>query len=758
VLIEPGAVAVTDVLARLQVALSSRYRIERELGRGGMATVFLAEDLKHHRRVAIKVLEPEVAAAIGPERFVREIETVAQLTHPHILPLFDSGQAGDLLFYVMPYVEGESLRERLARERQLPVDDALRIAREVADALDYAHRHGVVHRDIKPENILLEEQHALVADFGVARAIAAAGGERLTTTGLAIGTPAYMSPEQASGSSSLDGRSDEYSLGCVLYEMLAGQPPFTGPTVESLLHQHLSADPQPVTVLRAAAPPAVARALSRALAKAPADRFRTAAELAAALAAGGEAVEAAGSVAAGAASIAVLPFLNLGGDPDNEYFSDGLAEDIIDALTQVPGLRVMARTSAFAFRGKEQDVRRIGAELNVAHILEGSVRRAGSRLRVTAQLVKASDGYHLWSQRFDREMTDVFAIQDEISQAIVEKLRVRLAGNRPLVKRYTDNVEAYHLFLRGRHCVSRMTADSLAKGKEYLEQAVALDPGYALAYVGMAEYYFWSAFWGFLIPKEALPSAKAAAAEALRLDDTLAEAHVQVGVVLGNAEFEWEAAEREFGRALELSPVSPIARYFYGFFFLRPMGRLEEACTQLERAVELDPLSAPYNVFLGHALYLTGRCELAIAQHRRGSDLEPSWYLPYFGLTFAYQAMGRREDAIDAAERACGLSGRNALTLGLLGRAYGLAGRVGDPRAILEELTAKRREAYSSPWAMAMVHLGLGELDQSLEWLAKGVEDRDLIAVGGYKSDAQYTAFQERPQYQALLRGMNLEP
>jgi len=749
---------VTDLLARLQDALSNRYRIERELGQGGMATVYLARDLKHEREVALKVLRPELAQVLGRDRFLREIRTTAQLTHPHILPLLDSGDAGETLFYVMPYVEGESLGGRLEREKQLPLDDALQIAREVADALSYAHAHGVIHRDIKPENILLESGHAVVSDFGVARAVSAAGSARLTETGLAIGTPAYMSPEQAAGSQDVDGRSDLYSLACVLYEMLAGEPPFTGPSVQAVVAKRLATPAPPVSILRDRVPAHVEEALDTALARSRADRFATAAQFAAALTAGGPGGETSAPAVAGAPSIAVLPFLNLSGDPENEYFSDGLAEDIIDALTQVPGLRVMARTSAFAFRGREADIREIGARLHVEHILEGSVRRAGSRIRVTAQLVKASDGYHVWSQRFDREMTDVFAIQDEISQAIVEKLRVRLSADRPLVKRYTENLAAYDLFLRGRHCVVRMTAESLAKGKEYLEQAVALDPDYALAHAGMAEYYFWSGFWGFMIPKEALPESRSAAMEALRLDDTLAEAHAHLGVVRGIVDFDWAGAEQEFRRALELNPASPIVPYYYGFWFLRPMGRLEEASSQLQRAVELDPLSAQYNTLLAHVYYLQGQCDRAIAQHRRAMDLEPSRYLPYFLLAFAYQHVGRHDQAIAAAEKACELSGRNALTLGILGRAYGLAGRPWEARAVLGELTAKRRTGYVPPWAMAVVHRGLGELDLALEWLEKGLEERDMIAVGGYKSDPQYIAFHAYPRYHALLRKMNLEP
>src|SRR5438309_4553205 len=449
-----------DLLARLQAALADRYTIERELGRGGMATVYLAQDRKHHRQVAIKVLKPELAAALGPERFLREIDTAARLNHPHILPLHDSGEADGFLFYVMPYVEGESLRDRLTRERQLPVEDAVQIAREVADALSYAHSHDVVHRDIKPENILLEAGHAVVSDFGIARAVTAAAAGNLTETGIALGTPGYMSPEQGAASGRVDERSDIYSLGCVLYEMLAGQPPYTGPSAESIVRQHLAAAPPRVSAMRAAVPPAIEQAIVRALAKTPADRFATAAELVEALAAPTQRVRATGRrtswLAAGAGlaatlvaaaaglfvlsrphgtpalagptgqSIAVLPFVNVSGAPQEEYLSDGISEELINALSKLPQLQVVARPSSFTFKGKNEDVRQIAQALQVATVLGGSVRRAANRLRVTAQLTDARNGYNLWSETYDRQMGEVFAVEDEISHAIMRALQVHL--------------------------------------------------------------------------------------------------------------------------------------------------------------------------------------------------------------------------------------------------------------------------------------------------------------------------------------------
>ncbi len=391
-----------DSFDSLKTALADRYAIQEEIGAGGMATVYLAEDLKHHRQVAVKVLRPELAATLGAERFLREIEVVAQLNHPHILALHDSGDDGGFLYYVMPYVDGESLRDRLNREKQLPVEHAIKYTREVADALHSAHRHGVIHRDIKPDNILLQEDHAIVADFGIARAVSAAGGDHLTESGLAIGTPIYMSPEQAAGGDEVTGSSDVYSLACVLYEMLTGDPPFTGPTIESVVRQHLTTDPKLVTDLRATVPIALTSALQKALAKTPADRFTTARGFAEAL----THEDAAGSHEPAAASIAVLPFTNMSADPENEFFTEGITEDIINALTKIPELRVASRTSAFAFKGQAQDVRAIGERLMVSKVLEGSVRKAANRLRITAQLINTADGYHIWSEQYDRELDD----------------------------------------------------------------------------------------------------------------------------------------------------------------------------------------------------------------------------------------------------------------------------------------------------------------------------------------------------------------
>ena len=416
--------------ARLRDALADRYRIERELGAGGMATVYLAHDLRHDRDVALKVVRSEVAESLARQRFVREIRLAARLNHPHILPLYDSGEAGEFLFFVMPVMQGQTLRDRLKQEGHLSVESAVRIATEIADALDYAHRNDVVHRDIKPENILLHEGHAVVADFGIGKAVVAAANESSTFTqvGATVGTPAYMSPEQAAGEE-LDGRSDLFALGCVMYEMLTGDVAFTGPTAQAVIAKRFIHTPPEVSAVRPTVPLSVGQAVSRLLSKDAADRHATGAQFIAALTSAPVAVQPAPVREADETSIAVLPFASLSRDADDEFFADGVTEEILNALAQIPRLRVAGRSSAFSFKGKNEDLRTIGAKLNVATILEGTIRRAGNRLRVTAQLSKASDGYQLWSERYDGVAEDVFAVQDEIASAIASKLRLALAAD-----------------------------------------------------------------------------------------------------------------------------------------------------------------------------------------------------------------------------------------------------------------------------------------------------------------------------------------
>src|SRR5688572_20542154 len=547
---------------RLNTGLAGRYTLERELGEGGMALVFLARDLRHERRVALKVLRPEISAEIGAERFLREIKMAAGLTHPHILPVYDSGQAEGLLFYVMPNMEGRSLRERLDTERQLPIDEALRITREVASALDYAHRQRVVHRDIKPENILFHEGNSMVADFGIGKALTGAAG--VTQAGLAIGTPAYMSPEQAGGED-IDGRSDIYSLGCVLYEMLSGEVPFTGPTPQAIMSKRFLSPVPHVKAMRDV-PDGLDAVVTRSLARSPVDRFQTSGEFAAALrpaTATHRTPPGAERSAPAAKAIAVLPLSNMSADPENEYFSDGMTEEIINALAKVPGMQVASRTSCFAFKGKEVDVREIGEKLGVSSVLEGSVRKVGNRVRITAQLINVADGYHLWSETYDRQLEDVFAIQDEISRAIVDALKLRLGKDADTLVAPTKNIEAYTLYLKGRFVFNKDTEPSTRKALDFFQQSLLQDPDYARSYAGIADCWTQLAD-DFVVPDDAYPRAKAAALRALEHDPDLVDALTSVGKVLCWYEWDFAGSEQRLRRAVSLNDNYAEAHWAFG--------------------------------------------------------------------------------------------------------------------------------------------------------------------------------------------------
>jgi TolB-like protein/Flp pilus assembly protein TadD len=662
-----------------------------------MATVFLARDVKHDRLVALKVLHPELAAALGPERFLREIKVAARLNHPHIVPLHDSGQAGNLLYYVMPYVEGESLRQRLNREKQLPVEDALQIARNVAAALDYAHRHGVVHRDIKPENVMLHEGEALVTDFGIAKAVSVAGGENLTQTGVAVGTPAYMSPEQAAGEAEPDGRSDVYSLGCMLYEMLAGTQPFTGPTAQSVIARRFTEPAPSLRAARPTVPEVLDQAVAKALERVAADRFATAAQFAQAIVVHSGATPPGTTHTTSAAhatpgkSIAVLPFVNMSADPENEYFTDGIAEEIINALTKVQALRVASRTSAFAFKGKSEDIGEIGRKLKVATVLEGSVRKAGNKLRVTAQLVNVADGYHLWSERYDRQLEDVFAIQDEIAGNIVRALRVVLSDEekRAIEQAPTTDIEAYDYYLRGRQFFHQFRRAGIQFARRMFERAMEADPGYAPAYAGAADccsflYMYWDA------SKANLEGADAYSRKALELAPGLAEAHASRGFAVFLSR-QYDQGRREFETAIRLNPKLYEAHYLYARACFQE-GKLEEAVQHYEDASRVQP--EDYQALLLMSAPLTGLGRKADAQAalRRGLrvaekhlELNPddarALYLGASGLV----QLGERERGLEWARRAFSIDPDDSGVLYNVACVYALVGQIDDAIRCLEK-------------------------------------------------------------------------
>ena len=713
--------------AALASTLADRYGIERELARGGMAAVYLAEDRKHGRKVAIKVLQAELVAHLGAARFLREIRIAARLTHPHILPLIDSGEAGGLLYYVMPHVPGGSLRQRLAREPRLALPEAIRIARDVGAALDYAHREGFVHRDVKPENILFADGHAVLADFGIARAASGAGRDAVTEVGLTLGTPEYMSPEQAAGEQNLGSPSDVYSLGCIVYEMLAGEPPILGPGPRATMAKQVTETPRPLRALRPEVPPHVERALGRALAKDPADRFASAGAFVAALQGQGSAPGGPVSWTA-ARCIAVLPFVNASPDPDNEYLSDGITDELIAALAGVEGLRVASRTSVFALKGKPQDVRATGALLGAAWVLEGTVRRSGERLRITAQLTSTEDGQLLWSERYDRTFADVFAIQEEIARTIVDTLRVTsfadlAAPAAPVAKRYTRSLAAYGLYLKGRYAWNKRTQEDITEAIRYFEQAIAEDPAYAPAYAGLSDSYALQLDYRSVAVADGFARAKGYARKALELDETVAEAHASLGWALFIYDWDWDGAGREFQRAIELDPRYPTAHQWFAFF-LAAMGRLDEALVAGHTALELDPASVSIRRSMGFAYYYARRYDQARYHLSRALAMNPTAFETYRFLALALAQQGQWAEAERATREAMALPGSGPYTIATLGYVLARTGRRAEAEDQLAELDALRRTGYVSPVAYAMLHLGLEQWPQALDWVERAYQER----------------------------------
>jgi serine/threonine-protein kinase len=705
----------------LGTALRNHYRIDRELGRGGMATVYLSHDLKHDRPVALKVLHANVAAMLGPERFLREIKLAARLQHPHILPVFDSGEADGQLWYTMPFVAGESVRNLLDREGRLSLDETIRIADQVADALEHAHRQGIVHRDVKPENMLISESHAWLADFGVAQA-AKSTSDRLTEAGMVVGTPAYMSPEQATAESDLDGRSDVYALGCVLYEMLTGKQPYRGRTPAAVLAQQLTGPVPSIRAIRADLPPWIDFVVTKTLSKSPADRFASAAGLAAALMA--PRTTGVAPPASADKSIAVLPFANLSADPENEFFADGMTDEVINALAKVPGLRVVSRTSAFAFKGKQLDVREIGAQLNVQAVVEGSVRRSGRRLRLSAHLTNIADGYQLWSDSFDRELEDVFAVQDELSRGIVSALQIRLLGSQrsALVRPPTDDLEAYTLYLKGRHFWNRRSEPDLWRGLEYFQQALARDPGYAPAHAGVADSYAILGFYSALRPTDAFPQARQSGVRALELDPGLGEAHPALAYVAMYHDWDWAAAEQEFQLAIRLSPGYSTTHQWYGNF-LAVMGRFDESVSEFSRAIALDPLSPLKSAALAWSYYFARRYDLAVAQCLRALELDAELAVAHAWHGLALEQQKALPEATAAFRAAVRCSGRNVGFLAGLARVHAVAGHA-EAHTLLAELIELRNSRYVSAYDVALIHLALGEAGAAMEMLETAYAER----------------------------------
>jgi serine/threonine-protein kinase len=744
----------SDPVALLNAALQGRYTIERPLGHGGMATVYLAKDLRHERKVALKVLKPELAAIVGAERFLAEIKTTANLHHPHIVPLFDSGQADGFLFYVMPLVEGESLKERLTREKQLPIDDALEITAAVASALDYAHRHDVVHRDIKPANILLHDGHAMVADFGIALAVSAAGGSRLTQTGMSLGTPQYMSPEQAVGESDVDSRSDMYSLACVTYEMLVGEAPHVGRTTQAIVAKVITEQASRLTTRRETVPSHVDAAVHKALQKLPADRFASMADFAEALVNPGVATQTraparkrpalpallgagglglavvavvvsvlmrGGGGGAPIDSVAVLPFENTSADPDGAYLSQGITENLIDRLSELVDLRVVPRGISGRYKGDDLDLGAIGAELNVGALVTGRVGEIGDRLVVRVELIDVAELAQLWGAQYDEGIANILDVQAELVAQISRELEIRLSpeDERSLTRHDPENSEAYQLFLKSRYHTLKISAEGIARGLEYAQQAVELDPTYSLGHAALADAFLASGFQGLLPVEEAYPKARAAAQTAIDLDETVSQARLEMALVRWFVDWDWTGALGDAERAVELDPTNSDAVSMSGMFLCN-MNRIDEGIARTLHAVEMDPFTPDVVQNLAHCYSYAQRNEEALAATDEVLELEPNNLRARFNRPALLQRLGEPDAAVTAMYEALESAGLDPGTSPRLARLYATMGRLQDARDIIERVDLDTAD----PVTLAEVFTELGEPDQAFDALERALRER----------------------------------
>ena len=736
----------------LRTILRDRYAVEEKIGSGGMADVYRAVDIKHGRLVAVKVLRRAVGSAMEADRFAREIEIAARLQHPNILPVYDSGESAGTLFYTMPYVADGSLRSRLDRSRTIPVAEALDIVREVADALAFAHRCQIVHRDIKPENILFLAGHAVVADFGIARAMESISQSRLTLAGTGLGTPEYMSPEQAFGETDIDGRSDIYSLACVAYEMLAGTTPHTGSSVVAILQQKAT-QPIPSLARHGANLASFDRVLARAMAPEAAKRFTSAVEFAGALrdsAAGGDAVFSTTPVRAGT-SIVVLPFVNASGGHDDDYLSDGISDDLTFALARLPDLRVVARTSASMFKDQGGDARAIGRRLDVEYLLEGTLRRAGSRLRITARLIDTRTGYEAWAERYDRELTAVFAVQDEITGAIVRALRIHLLDEpAPRGPASTQNLMAYQRFLEARFQWNRRTETGMQKSLTLLRRVIELDPSFAAAHGALANSYVTLAIYGQVAPDEAMPRAREAAKRALSLEPTEPEALVARACVLAMYDWDWAGGEADFELAIAQQPQAPTAYQWFAMNLLVPRKRFEEARQQLIRAREFDPLSPVVASSWALIHYFEGDYARAILEQEQLLAREPDFGMAHFFIGQACIAAGQPETGILHLQQARSLVGESPEIVATLGVAHAAHGDGDAARRMLATLEAQAQSEYVSPVLLAQIAAALGDSDAALDALERAATLRatDLVWIGVRPT---FDALRLEPRFHALI-------
>jgi len=734
----------------------SHYKILEKLGEGGMGVVYKAEDTKLKRIVALKFLPPLFSADDEvKQRFIHEAQAASALNHTNICSIHNIEEFEEQQFIDMEFVDGKTLGV-LLKQKELSLKEVVDIALQVAEGLNAAHKKEIIHRDIKPDNIMVTDGCMVkIMDFGLAKLM---GSSKLTKPHSTLGTLSYMSPEQVRGEE-VDQLTDIWSLGVVLFEMLARRLPFRSEYDQAVVYSILNEQPETLKSLRIDVPTELERMVEKALQKDIGKRFQHIGEFLSELSSLKKKLETESEKPHPEAkkvlpSIAVLPFVNISPDPENEYFSDGLTEELINALSKLEGLHVTARTSAFRFRRKDIDIREIGKQLNVSTVLEGSVRKAGNKLRVTAQLINVADGYHLWSERYNRELEDVFVIQDEISLEIVNKLKVKLLGDEKarLAKRYTENFEVYDLYLKSRHYLNTVTEEGIRKSLVYFQQAIQKDSSFALAYVGVASVYNALAVVGLVPSYEAMPKAKSELLKALELDDSLAEAHAWLGTLYLQYEWDWSSAERELKRAIELKPNSPEAHQFYAEYLIvtRNMG---QASVEVERARDLDPLSTIPNTILAYQLFVSRRYDAVVEHCRKMLKTEPSFLLQLH----LWRAL-RKKNMLDEAFVEC----KKLFTLfisrevaGAMECGYAESGYSCTMRMGVQKLVELSKVQYVSPYLIATLFSHAEDDVEALHWLEKAYEDRDQI-VYSMGVDPDWDRVRSNTRFTALLKKIGL--
>ena len=744
---------------------AGRYQVIEELGRGGMGKVYKVYDREINEKIALKLLRPEIAGDERViERFRDELKLARQISHRNVCRMFDLNRNEGVYYITMEYVPGEDLKSMLKMMGPMSSGKSILIVKQVCKGLAEAHRRGIVHLDLKPQNIMIDKEGIVrIMDFGIAHSLDVKDG---SDRGTLVGTLAYMSPEQLAGKD-VDHRSDLYSLGVIFFEMLTGDLPFEGETPGLVARKQMSSTPPDPRLVNPLIPGDLGQLVQRCLDKDRVRRYQDVDEILQELREIQKSVPTTDGIVPGARhdsaeireemprnSIAVLPFADLSPEKDQEYFCDGMTEELISALAKVEELKVASRTSAFQFKGERQDIRQIGDKLKVGTVLEGSVRRSGTRLRITAQLIDVQDGYEIWSEKFDRNLEDIFTIQEEISLAIVDSLKVNILKEEreSLVKRYTRNAEAYKLYLKGRYFWNRRYEGGLQKSIEFFNQAIATDPGYALAYAGIADSYSLLAHYGFLPPREASPKAKAAAEKAIEIDHHLAEAHASLGRIKLHYDWDWNGAEKELKRALELNPKYATGLEWYALY-LMIMGRFDQAIGEAKKALELDSLSLIINAVLGGIYYFAGMLHESIEQFRRTIEIDPQFSVTYLFQAGALMALGKVNESVDSLKKLVMLTGKSPFALGYYGGALALAGQKDQALKVLDDLLELSKKRFVSPLYIAMVYIGFDDRDKIFENLEKAYEERESF-MAFINTWPQFHGLRRDPRFKAIIEKM----